>query len=106
MNHADFLLPNPTQTEIYFTEPTKVLQNRLTKPLLTRTKPSLGGFSALKQLDQNKTYHVIWSPRHRYMIGEAVSEAKLFLEGMRWGAIPRPEQVPRVALLHFQAEKS
>lgn len=106
MNHADFLLPNPTQTEVYLTEPTKVLQNRLSKPLLTRTKQALGVFSALKQPDQKKTYHAICSRRHRYVIGEAVSEAKFFLEGMPWGTIPRPEQMPSVALLQFQAGKS
>lgn len=90
MNHADFFLPNPTQTEIHFTEPTKVLQNKWTKPLLTRTKSSLGGGvcgSALK-LDQNKTYHAIWTQEQVYersLRGEAVSETKNFLEGMRWG---------------------
>ena len=53
MNHTDFLLLNPTQIEIYFTEPTKVLQNILSEPLLNKANP--WGFFALKQLDQNKT---------------------------------------------------
>ena len=53
MHHADFLFPNPTQIEIYFIEPTKVLQNILSEALLTRTNPWV--FFALKQLDQDKT---------------------------------------------------
>lgn len=53
MHHADFLSPNPTQIEIYFIEPTKVLQNILSEPLLNRTNPRV--FFALKQLDQDKT---------------------------------------------------
>jgi hypothetical protein len=39
MNHTDFLFPNPTQIDIYFTEPTKVLQNILSEPLLNRANP-------------------------------------------------------------------